>query len=188
MPKSRNPVTPITAHSSPGLYPDQHTKEALMPAPRHLDIIERFLATNRLAMVGLSRDPRHFSAVLFKELLRRGYDVVPVNPHALEIDGHRSFLRVQDIQPPVEAALLMTPSSASDIAVADCARAGVRRIWFYSAGSGGSLTDSALALCQSHNIEVVPGECPYMFLPSNGFHAIHGIVNRIIGRYPKRAA
>ena len=38
-----------------------------MPAPRHLDAIERFLAVRRLAMVGLSRDPKHFSVMLFKE-------------------------------------------------------------------------------------------------------------------------
>lgn len=156
-----------------------------MPAPRHLDAIECFLATKRLALVGLSRDPKSFSGMLFKELLRRGYDVIPVNPHAPEIDGHACFARVADINPPVEAALLMTPQSATDVAVADCARAGVRRIWFYSAGSGGSLTDSALSFCNGRGIDVIPGECPYMFLPHNGFHAIHGIVNKILGRYPK---
>jgi len=159
-----------------------------MPAPRHLDAIHRFLATKRLAMVGLSRDPKHFSTMLFKELLRRGYDVIPVNPRADEIDGHRAFARVQDIQPPVEAALLMTPSSATDVAVADCARAGVRRIWMYSAGSGGAVTDSAVSLCNGRGIEVIPGECPYMFLPNNGLHAIHGLINKIIGRYPKPEA
>ncbi len=159
-----------------------------MPAPRHLDAIERFLAVRRLAMVGLSRDPKHFSFVLFHELLRRGYDVIPVNPNAAQIDGYHAFARVADIQPPVEAALLMTPPAATDAAVADCAQAGVRKIWFYSAGSGGAVTDTALAFCRDHQIEVVPGECPYMFLPNNGPHVIHGWINKLIGKYPKRAA
>ncbi len=159
-----------------------------MPAPRHLDAIERFLATRRLAIVGLSRDPKHFSTMLFRELLRRGYDVIPVNPHAAQIDGHACFARVADIEPPVEAALLMTPQSATDLAVADCARAGVRRIWMYSAGSGGAVTGSAISSCNGHGIEVIPGECPFMFLPHNGFHAIHGVVNKILGRYPKHEA
>ena len=155
--------------------------------PRHLDAIERFLAVRRLAMVGLSRDPKHFSVALFKELLRRGYDVIPVNPNAAQIDGRHCYARVADIQPPVEAALLMTPASASGAAAADCAQAGVRRIWFYSAGSGGAVTEAALAFCRNHQIEVVPGECPYMFLPNNGLHAIHGWINKLIGKYPKRA-
>ncbi|HVI78211.1 MAG TPA: CoA-binding protein [Candidatus Acidoferrum sp.] len=159
-----------------------------MPTPRHLDAIEHFFATKRLAMVGLSRDPKHFSTVLFRELLRRGYDVIPVNPRTPEIDGHRTYLRVQDIQPPVDAALLMTPAAATDAAVADCAQAGVRQIWLYSAGSGGAVTESALAFCRDYNIEVVPGECPFMFLPQNGMHAVHGWINKLIGRYPKHAA
>jgi len=158
-----------------------------MPAPRHLDAIERFLAVKRLAMVGLSRNPRHFSNVLYKELLRRGYDVIPVNPNAAQIDGCHCFAHVADIQPPVEAALLITPASATDAAVADCAKANVRRIWFYSAGSGGAVTDSAVAFCREHQIEVIPGECPYMFFPQNGLHAIHGWINKLIGKFPKNA-
>ncbi len=158
-----------------------------MPAPRHLDAIERFLAVRRLALVGLSRNPRHFSNVLSKELLRRGYDVIPVNPNAAQVDGHHCYARVADIQPPVEAALLMTPASATDAAVADCARAGVRKIWFYSAGSGGAVTDTALAFCRDHQIEAIPGECPYMFLPNNGPHVIHAWINKLFGKFPKRA-
>lgn len=160
-----------------------------MSAPRHLDAIERFLATKRLAMVGLSRDPKAFSTMLFRELLGRGYEVIPVNPHAADILGHACFARVADIQPSVEAALLMTPPSATDVAVADCARAGVRRIWLYSVGGhAGAVTDSAISFCNGRGIEVIPGECPYMFLPHNGMHALHGFVNKIIGRYPKHEA
>ena len=39
-----------------------------------------FLAQRRIALVGVSRDPRDLSRTLFRELRRRGYDVVPVNP------------------------------------------------------------------------------------------------------------
>jgi uncharacterized protein len=160
-----------------------------MPAPRHLAAIEHFLATKRLAMVGLSRDPKHFSGMLFMELIHRGYDVVPVNPNAKEVLGHPCFERVQDIQPPVEAALILTPAYATDAAVEDCSHGGVRQIWLYRAGStGGAVTDSAIAFCRDHDIEVIPGECPFMFLPRNGLHAIHGFINKLIGRYPKAKA
>jgi predicted CoA-binding protein len=49
-----------------------------------LEIIEDFLAQKRIALVGLSRQPKDFSVMLFEELCRRGYDVVPVNPGAAE--------------------------------------------------------------------------------------------------------
>ena len=89
-----------------------------------LETIEGFLAQKRMAMVGVSREPKSFSVMLFEELCRRGYDVIPVNPHMREVLGRRCFARVQDIQPPVEAALLMTSPEVTDAVVGDCAEAG----------------------------------------------------------------
>ena len=77
-----------------------------IPTPS-LDVIEDFLAQKRIAMAGVSRNPKDFSASLFQELCRRGYDVVPVNPNASEVLGKACFAHVQDIQPKVDAVLLM---------------------------------------------------------------------------------
>ncbi|MGC2446005.1 MAG: CoA-binding protein, partial [Candidatus Sulfotelmatobacter sp.] len=100
--------------------------------------------------------------------------------------GHRCFARVQDIQPPVEGALLMTSPAVTETVVADCAEAGVRRVWMYRAGGDGAVNDTAVDFCRQHGIEIVPGECPFMFLPGNGFHAIHGLIRKITGQFPKR--
>ena len=102
-----------------------------------LEIIDDFLAQKRIAMVGLSRQPKDFSVMLFEELCRRGYDVVPVNPGASEVMGRPCFARVQDIQPPVDGVLLMTSPAVTEVAVEDCAEAGIRRVWMYSAGGQG---------------------------------------------------
>jgi predicted CoA-binding protein len=154
-----------------------------------LESIQSFLSVKRLALVGLSRDPKHFSVYLFKELQRRGYDVIPVNPAASMLQGRPCFARVTDIQPPVEAALLLTAPAKTDSAVTDCAQAGVRRIWMYRAGThGGSVTDTAVRFCRDRNIEVIPGECPFMFFPQNGFHAVHGFLRKLTGGYPRHQA
>ena len=73
-----------------------------------LEWIEDFLAQKRIAMVGVSRQAKDFSVLLFKELRQRGDDVVPNNPHASDILGLRCFAPVQDIRQPVDAVLLMT--------------------------------------------------------------------------------
>lgn len=151
-----------------------------------LDSIEDFLAQRRIAMVGISREPRSFSVQLFKELSRRGYDVVPVNPKTPDFQGRRCFAHVQDIEPPVEAALLMTSPEGTDAVVSDCAEAGIRRIWMYRAAGRGAVSDRAVQFCREHGIRVVAGECPLMFLPqSEGIHRLHGFLRRITGRYPK---
>ena len=73
-----------------------------------LDDITKFLDCKRVAFVGVSRNSQHFSRLLFREFLAKGYDPVPVNPQAANIDGRQCFARIADVNPPVEAALLMT--------------------------------------------------------------------------------
>jgi uncharacterized protein len=153
-----------------------------------LDTIEDFLAQRRIAMVGISREGQHFSVMLFKELRRRGYDVVPVNPKMTELWGPRCFARVQEIQPPVDGALLMTSPSVTETVVRDCAEAGIRRVWMYRAVGQGAVSDKAVDFCRERGIAVVPGECPFMFLPKSGFHRIHGFIRKITRRFPRRGA
>ncbi len=86
-----------------------------------LETIDDFLTQKRIAMAGISRDPANFSVQLFQELCRRGYDVVPVNPNTPEVQGRRCFARVQDIQPAVDAVLLMTSPEATETLVNDYA-------------------------------------------------------------------
>jgi predicted CoA-binding protein len=101
-----------------------------------LETIEDFLAQKRIAMVGISRDPANFSVKLFEEFCRRGYDVVPVNPNTAEVQGRRCFARVQDVQPPVEAVLLMTSPEVTETVARDCAEAGIRQVWIQGDGQG----------------------------------------------------
>src|SRR5579883_3317197 len=103
-----------------------------------LELIREFLAQPRLAVVGVSHNAKDFSRSLFRELRSRGYDAVPVNPAVPEVDGVACFARVQDIQPAVENALLMTSPAVSNIIVQDCAAAGVKRVWLYRARGKGA--------------------------------------------------
>ena len=151
-----------------------------------LETIEDFLAQKRIAMIGVSRNPKDFSVALFEELRKQGYDMVPVNPKVSAVLGQPCYARVQDIQPPVDAALLMTTPEITDEVVTDCADAGIRRIWMYRAGGKGAVSEKAVAFCQEHGIQVIPGQCPFMFLPgAAGVHKFHGFFRKITRRYPK---
>jgi len=155
--------------------------------PPALDIIEDFLAQKRIAMIGASRDPKSFSIILFKELRRRGYEVVPVNPNTPNVLGTSCYARVQDIQPPVQGALLMTSKQITESVVEQCAKAGIPRIWVHGASGKSNVSQKALDLCRERGISFIAGQCPLMFLPGcGGVHRFHGFVRKITGRYPRR--
>ena len=144
-----------------------------------------FLGQRRIALVGVSRDPRDLSRALFRELRGRGYDVVPVHPVLESVDGVRCARRLQELQPPVDGALLMTPPAATDDVVRDCAETGVRRVWMHRGAGRGSVSPAAVAYCREHGIAVVDGACPFMFLPQAGFvHRAHGFFARLFGHHP----
>ena len=157
--------------------------------PPALELIEDFLEQKRIAMIGASRDPKSFSIMLFEEFCRRGYEVVPVNPKTPNVLGRTCYACVQDIQPPVHAALLMTSPQVTETAIGECAKAGIPRIWIYGINGKSKVSQKALDLCRERGIQVIAGQCPFMFLPgSGGVHRFHGFVRRITGRYPRRKA
>jgi uncharacterized protein len=160
-----------------------------MPVQRaSLESIEDFLAQKRIAIVGMSREAKSMSEAVFKELSKRGYDVVPVNPNVQEVMGRKCFALVQDIQPPVDGALLMTSPAVTEAVVKDCAECGIKRVWMHRGVGEGSVSEKAIELCREHGIRVIPGECPLMFLPQpDGIHSFHGFVRKVTGRYPKHA-
>lgn len=148
-------------------------------------VIDGFLGCRRLAVVGVSRSEKDFTRTVFREFAKRGYDVVPVNPKLQDVEGQRCYGRVEDIQPPVEGALVMTPAEASEGVARDCAAAGVTRVWLYRATGNGAVSPGAVAFCNEHGIAVAEG-CPLMFFPNAGFpHGLHGWLLKLTGSYPK---
>jgi uncharacterized protein len=153
-----------------------------------LEMIQGFLAQKRIAMIGISRDPTSFSAKLFEEFCKRGYDMVPVNPGATEILGRPCYAHLQDIHPAVEAVLLMTSPEVTETVVKDCAEAGVHWVWMHRATGQGAVSARAVAFCQSRGIQVIPGECPLMFFPdAEVIHRLHGFIRRVTRSYPRVA-
>jgi predicted CoA-binding protein len=148
-----------------------------------------FLAQRRVALVGVSHDPRELSRALFRELRQRGFDVVPVNPLLESVDGVPCARRVQDVKPAVDWALLMTSPEMSERVVRDCADAGVARVWLHRGAGRGAVSPAAVSFCRDNGIAVVDGACPYMFLPKAGFvHRAHRFVARLLGHGPGQRA
>lgn len=153
--------------------------------PSSIESARTFLGAGRIAVVGVSREAKDFSRYVFRELAARGYDVVAVNPALAEAEGRPCFARVQDVSPPAQAALLLTPPARTEEAVRDCLTAGVRRVWFHRGAGAGSATPAALALCAANGIDPVRDLCPFMALPDASFgHRLHHLLRRTFARHP----
>ena len=148
--------------------------------------IRDFLAQKRIAVVGVSHDPRDISRGLLRTFRERGYDAVAVNPELKVVEDAPCYPNLAAVAPPLDGVLIMTSPAITDQIVGECVALGIRRVWMYRAGGkGGAVSDAAIAFCTEHGIAVVPGECPYMFLPhSEWIHRLHGFVRKVTGAYP----
>lgn len=156
--------------------------------PTTLADVREFLAQRRIALVGLSREPKDFSRMLFREMCNRGYDMVPVNPATGELESRRCFARVQEIDPPAEGVLVMTAPQDTERVVRDCAEAGVRRVWMHRGGGQGAVSKEAADFCRKNGIRLVEGYCPFMFFPKTAFiHRVHRFLVKLLGGYPAEA-
>lgn len=157
-----------------------------MTAISTMATIQDFLAQRRLALVGLSTHPDHFSHAVFKELVAHGYDVVPVHPTASELEGRPVVHHLAELSEPVDAALIMTPAEHSAEAVQDALAAGVKRIWLHRGAGQGAVSEEALNLCENAQVALVPGECPLMFLREGSWvHRLHAWGRKVTGTWPE---
>lgn len=148
-------------------------------------IIHEFLEEFRFAFIGVSRDPKHFSRSLFAEFLKHGYEPIPINTRADEIDGRKCYANISGVAPPVKEALVLTTPEQVLPAVKTCREAGVMTLWLYGIMGPKGLEPAVLDYCHTQEMRVVDGYCPFMFLPqSSFFHKFHGFTLRMMGRYP----
>lgn len=151
-----------------------------------LQDITKFLGCKRIAFVGVSRNSLHFSRALFREFLARGYDAVPVNPEATEIEGRVCFTGIANVSPQAEAAILMTGApERTDQMLRDCDRAAVPNVWIYKNFPEEQNHESLVECCRRRGLAVIEGHCPFMFLPEPGMvHRVHRLLLKITGNYP----
>ena len=132
-------------------------------------------------MVGVSRQPLHYSRLVMRELLQRGFTIYPVNPYAQEMEGLSCSANVKEIQPIPEAAIILAPVSESLSVLRECAAAGIGKVWIRHPLHAKEQAE-ARVLCTQMGITLIEGECPLMHLSKPGFiHRVHRFVHVNLG-------
>lgn len=126
--------------------------------------ILQFLRGKRIAVAGVSRSPNQAANAVFRKLRESGYEAVPINPNATEVEGTRCYSDLRSIPGKIDGLVIAAhPSVAVDL-VRQCEETGVSHVWFHRSFGEGSVSDAAVRECESHGIECIVGGCPLMFL------------------------
>jgi acetyltransferase len=149
-----------------GNFMGQHYLSPLF-SPRSVAVIG---ASNRLESVG---------GVVFKNMLESGYqgNLYPVNPGQPEIQGHRAYASIDEIDTAVDLAVIATKAAAIPAIIEACGKQGVRAAVILSAGfseagpEGIALERAVVENARRYGVRLIGPNCLGIMRPSVGLNA-----------------
>ena len=84
----------------------------------------------RIALVGASPNPDKYGNIILKDLIRKGFEVLPVNPKYDEIEGLRCYRSVRELPKDVDVIVFVVPPHVGLQVAREAVEAGFRRLWF----------------------------------------------------------
>ena len=112
-------------------------------------------ASTRIAVVGASNNPSKYGNIIVKHLLRHGYQVFPVNPHATTIAGLPVYRSLALVPKPIDIVDVVTPPAATSQVLKDAAAAGLELVWLQD----GSFDDAVLEEAEAAPFKTVHHAC-----------------------------
>jgi predicted CoA-binding protein len=152
------------------------------------DAAADFLAKKRIAVTGVSRNPKgHGGNIVYQRLRERGYEVFAVNPNADEVEGDPCYHDLKSIPGGVEAVVIGTRPETAEATVRECVELGIGHVWMHRSFGGGSVSEAGTEYGRAHDVEVIDGGCPLMFDPTADFgHKCMRGVFTLTGSVPRR--
>lgn len=150
--------------------------------------VDDFLAQKRIAVAGVSRNNSHHPTgnLIYRRLKETGHAVFPVNPHMQTFEGDRCYPDLMSIPGDVDGVVIVTRPEITRQIVHDCQRANVRRVWMHqSVTKGASVSPEAAEYCRQHDISVIAGACPMMYVEHADFgHRCMRWILELTGKLP----
>ena len=126
-------------------------------------IVAEFLSGKRFAVAGVSRQPQQAANAIFRKLRTSGFEVVPVNPNATEVEGVRCYPDLASVPGVIDAVVVATHRNRALDVVNQCCERNVRQVWFHPSFGAGSVSPEAVHECGARGIRCIVGGCPLMY-------------------------
>ncbi|MDP2335406.1 MAG: CoA-binding protein [Bacteroidota bacterium] len=141
-------------------------------------MIDNFISSKRIAVVGISRSGKKFGNFACKELKTKGYEIYPIHPEVQEIDGFTCYPDLKSLAGKVDGVLISVPSEKVPPVLEVAAEMELKNIWLQQGAWSKEVQDSIDKL----KLPVITKKCILMYAPPvRSFHKLHRTVKSIFG-------
>lgn len=142
-------------------------------------LINDFVNSKRIAIVGMSRSGKKFGNMAGKELKSKGYEIYPVHPEASEIDGFTCSPNLKSLSGKVDGVWISIPPQKVNAVLEEAAEIGLKNIWLQQ----GAWSSEVQQTIDRLNLAVVSKKCIMMYAPPvKSVHKFHRTIKGIFGR------
>lgn len=139
-----------------------------------------FFEPENVAIVGASKNPEKLGHVIMRNFIENNYkgEIFPVNLREREIMGLRCYKSVLDIGKEVDIAVIVIPPEASNKAILECAKKGVKGCIVITAGYkeiggiGIQREGELEKIVKKYGIRIIGPNCLGIFDPKSGIDTL----------------
>jgi hypothetical protein len=108
-----------------------------------------------IAVVGATDDPRKFGHAIYRDLKRKGYAVLPVNPGRPTVDGDPAYPNLAALPQKPDLVNFVIPPEASLAVLRECLTLGLTQVWLQP----GAADPDVLAFLDTHGFAYLADAC-----------------------------
>lgn len=141
-------------------------------------LIEEFISSKKIAIVGISRSEKKFGNMASKELRSKGYEIYPVHPEVSEIEGIACYPSLLSLEGKIDALWIAIPPRKVPKVLEEAAEIGLKRIWLQQ----GAWSKDVQHCIDRLGLPVISKRCILMYAPPvKSFHKFHRTIKGIFG-------
>jgi predicted CoA-binding protein len=99
-----------------------------------------------VAVIGASNNRDKFGNKALRAFAKRGYSVIPINPHESEVEGFRTYSSVLEVPESIDLATVYVPPRTGVRILDDLAKKGVDEVWLNPGADGSEVVSRAREL------------------------------------------
>jgi len=101
--------------------------------------------TTRIAVVGASNNQEKWGNIITRNLLGKGYKVIPINPKEKEIEGLKAYPTVAEAEKPLHIVNFVTPPEVSLQVIRGMPQDATDTVWFQEGSFNQQVLEEARA-------------------------------------------